>query len=95
MSIAELEWQVIQYVGIYLLPNNRYRYGSMLVSGFIAPRYQGPHNKENRELALELSASQASIVGINFSDYLKVYAWFLVLGCVLLAVKPVMKVFRE
>ena len=36
-----------------------------------------------------------AIVGTYFSDYLKGYVWLLVFGCVLLAVKPVMKVFRE
>jgi len=35
------------------------------------------------------------IVGIYLADFLKEYVWFLILGCVLLAVKPVVKFFRD
>jgi hypothetical protein len=35
------------------------------------------------------------IVGIYLAVYLREYVWFLVFGCVLLAVKPVVKFFRE
>ena len=35
------------------------------------------------------------IVGIYLADFLNEYVWFLILGCVLLAVKPVVKFFRD
>ena len=35
------------------------------------------------------------IVGIYLADYLKSYVWLLVVGCLILAVKPVMKIFRD
>jgi|OpeIllAssembly_1097287.scaffolds.fasta_scaffold2348752_1 hypothetical protein len=35
------------------------------------------------------------IVGVYLADYLKEYVWFLVLGCVVLAIKPVVKFFRD
>ena len=35
------------------------------------------------------------IVGIYLEDYLKSYVWLLVVGCLALAVKPVMRVFRD
>ena len=36
-----------------------------------------------------------AIVGIYLADYLKSYVWLLGLGCLVLAVKPVMKVFSN
>jgi hypothetical protein len=41
------------------------------------------------------SISIGAIIGIFFADYLKEYVWFLVLGCVVLAIKPVAKVFSD
>jgi len=35
------------------------------------------------------------IVGIYTADYLKGYVWLLILGCVLIAIKPVAKFFRD
>ena len=35
------------------------------------------------------------IVGIYLANYVKSYVWLLVLGCLVLAIKPVVKVFRD
>jgi hypothetical protein len=34
-------------------------------------------------------------VGVYLADYLKGFIWHLALGCILLVIKPVIKVFRE
>ncbi len=36
-----------------------------------------------------------AIVGMYFADYLKGYVWLLVLGCVILSVKPILKMVKE
>jgi hypothetical protein len=35
------------------------------------------------------------IAGIYLADYLKGYVWFLAVGCLVLAIKPVVKFFSD